>query len=179
MRSTALTRAPAVSTAGVSVRAAVPSDVLAIREIVENYTTDRILLAHDLVAYYEAVTDFVVAEKDREIVGCGALHVLWSDLGEVRTLGVTPALRGTGVGHLMLDALHARARELNLARLFCLTFEVDFFTQHGYAPVAGEVVDPDVYREMMLSHDDGVAEFLDLARMKPNTLGNTRMLRAL
>jgi len=168
-----------VSKAGISVRAAVPSDVLAIREIVEHYTSDRILLAHDLVAYYEAVTDFVVAEKDGVIVGCGALHVLWSDLGEVRTLGVTPALLGEGVGHAMLDALHQRARELQLDRLFCLTFEVEFFTRHGYAPVTGEVVDPDVYREMMLSHDDGVAEFLDLARVKPNTLGNTRMLRSL
>ena len=168
-----------MSTAGVSVRAARPSDVLAIRDIVENYTSDRILLAHDLVAYYEAVTDFVVAERDGVIVGCGALHVLWSDLGEVRTLGVTPALRATGVGHAMLEALHARAQELQLDRLFCLTFEVEFFAKHGYAPVAGEVVDPDVYREMMLSHDDGVAEFLDLARVKPNTLGNTRMLRSL
>jgi len=164
----------------VNVRDARPSDVLAIRSIVEAYANERILLAHDLVAYYEAVRDFVVAEDaGGSIVGCGALHVMWSDLGEVRTLAVVPERRHTGVGHAMLTALVDRARTLGLSRLFCLTFEVDFFTRHGFGVVEGDVVDPQVYREMLLSHDDGVAEFLDLARVKPNTLGNTRMLFAL
>ncbi len=164
----------------ISVRDATPTDVLAIRSIVETYTNDRILLAHDLVAYYEAVRDFVVATTpEDEIIGCGALHVLWSDLGEVRTLAVTRDRLHTGVGHAMLAGLIARATQLGLRRLFCLTFEVDFFARHGFEAVDGEVVDPQVFREMLLSHDDGVAEFLDLARVKPNTLGNTRMLLSL
>lgn len=168
------------SAANVTVRDALPADVLAIRAIVEGYANDRILLAHDLVAYYEAVRDFVVAEApDGEILGCGALHVLWSDLGEVRTLAVKPEHRHTGIGHAMLEDLTRRAREMGLGRLFCLTFEVDFFSRHGFEEVLGDVVDPQVYKEMLLSHDDGVAEFLDLARVKPNTLGNTRMLLAL
>ena len=33
-----------------------------------------------------------------------------------------------------------------------------------------------VASELLQSPDEGVAEFLDLARVKPNTLGNTRML---
>jgi amino-acid N-acetyltransferase len=163
----------------VTVRAALPSDVLAIRRIVSQYTNDRILLAHDLVAYYEAIRDFVVAERGGEVVGCGALHVMWKDLGEIRTLAVEADHRRAGVGHAMLDTLVASARDLRLSRLFCLTFEVDFFARHGFEPVDGEVVPPEVYREMLLSHDDGVAEFLDLARVKPNTLGNTRMLLTL
>lgn len=164
----------------VTVRPALPGDVLGIRAIVDAYTGARVLLARDLVAYYEAVTDFVVAEADDgEIVGCGALHVMWRDLGEVRTLAVVPAHRGKGVGHGMLEALVEKARGLGLERLFCLTFEVDFFGRHGFAPIEGDVVDPEVFREMLLSHDDGVAEFLDLARVKPNTLGNTRMLLGL
>ena len=164
----------------VTVRDATPADVLSIRSIVETYTSDRILLAHDLVAYYEAVRDFVVAVAPTgEIVGCGALHVMWSDLGEVRTLAASRERLHTGVGHAMLTGLVERARELRLRRLFCLTFEVEFFARHGFEAVDGEVVDPQIYREMLLSHDDGVAEFLDLARVKPNTLGNTRMLRTL
>ena len=162
------------------VRPAVPADVLAIRDIVESYTGDRILLARDLVAYYENVRDFVVAHGvDGRIIGCGGLHVMWQDLGEVRTLAVRQELRGSGIGHRMLEALIERARELKLDRLFCLTFEVDFFLKHGFERISGNVVDPDVYREMLLSDDDGVAEFLDLARVKPNTLGNTRMLLTL
>lgn len=161
----------------VTVRAARPSDILAIRGIVEGYANQRILLAHDLVAYYEAVRDFVVAEaEDGAIIGCGAVHIMWKDLGEVRTLAVVPERRHTGVGHAMLATLIAHAQELGLERLFCLTFEVEFFGKHGFEPVGDEIVPPEVYREMLLSQDDGVAEFLDLARVKPNTLGNTRML---
>lgn len=166
----------------VAVRPALPADVLAIRSIVESYAHRCILLAHDLVGYYEAVQDFVVAEtmggKDGrgKIVGCGALHVMWKDLAEIRTLAVVPERLHTGIGHAMLAALVDRARTLGLERLFCLTFEVEFFSRHGFRSIEGNVVNPEVFREMLLSHDDGVAEFLDLARVKANTLGNTRML---
>jgi amino-acid N-acetyltransferase len=101
---------------------------------------------------------------------------MWDDLAEVRTLAVDADWRGHGVGHALLGALLDRARELGLRRVFCLTFEVDFFARHGFHAIEGTPVDPQVYAELLRSHDDGVAEFLDLARVKPNTLGNTRML---
>jgi amino-acid N-acetyltransferase len=56
---------------------------------------------------------------------------------------------------------------------------VDFFRAHGFAPIEGTPVEPDVYAQLLRSYDEGVAEFLDLDRVKPNTLGNTRMLRTL
>ena len=68
---------------------------------------------------------------------------------------------------------------LGVARLFCLTFEVAFFAKHGYLEIGESVVPPEVYAELVRSSDEGVAEFLDLARVKPNTLGNTRMLKIL
>lgn len=61
--------------------------------------------------------------------------------------------------------------------MFCLTFETAFFARHGFVEIEGTPVEPEVYAEMLRSHDEGVAEFLDLARVKPNTLGNSRMLR--
>lgn len=160
-----------------TVRGAVPRDVREIRDLVDPYAQARILLAKELVGYYEAVQEFVVAqETSGALVGCGALHVLWADLAEVRTLAVHPTWRGRGVGHALLDALLDRARALGVPRVFCLTFEVDFFAAHGFREIAGTPVDTEVYAELLRSHDDGVAEFLDLARVKPNTLGNTRML---
>ncbi|WP_258724447.1 amino-acid N-acetyltransferase [Cellulomonas sp. NS3] len=168
------------------VRPARPADVRAIRDLVEPYASERILLAKEWVGYYEAVQEFVVAEaaapagtapgEPAAVVGCGALHVMWQDLAEIRTLAVDRSWRGRGVGHALLDALVERARDLGLRRLFCLTFEVDFFAAHGFHVIDGTPVTPDVYAELLRSHDDGVAEFLDLARVKPNTLGNTRML---
>ena len=161
------------------VRAARTSDVRAIRALVAPLAERRVLLNKEAVAYYESVTDFVVAQVDGRVVGCGALHVLWEDLGEVRTLAVDESVLGSGVGSAVLDRLVERARRLGLSRLFCLTFETAFFARHGFEPIEGQAVDPEVYAELLRSYDEGVAEFLDLERVKPNTLGNTRMLRVL
>lgn len=162
----------------ISLRSARPADVHAIDGLVQPLAEHKILLGKDLVAYYEAIQEFLVAvdDTDGRVVGCGALHVMWEDLGEVRTLAVDGSVRGTGVGHLLLEALLDRARDLGLARVFCLTFEVTFFSRHGFATMSPDQVAPEVYMELLRSHDEGVAEFLDLARVKPNTLGNTRMI---
>lgn len=163
-----------------TVRRARTSDVWAIRQLVEPLVQRRILLGKDTVVLFEAIQEFRVAESaDGEVLGCGALHVMWEDLGEVRTLAVVPEWLHRGVGHAIVDRLEADARELGLSRLFCLTFEVDFFRRHGFEPMAEDAVDPEVYAELVRSPDEGVAEFLDLARVKPNTLGNTRMLKLL
>jgi amino-acid N-acetyltransferase len=162
------------------VRPATTRDVRAIQAMLEPFVQRRILLGKDLVVLYEATQQFVVAENaDGELVGCGALHVMWEDLGEVRTLIVVDEWLHRGVGRAIVEALEANARTLGLSRLFCLTFEVDFFTRRGFAQIGEQVVDPDVYSQLVRSPDEGVAEFLDLAHVKPNTLGNTRMLKEL
>ena len=165
--------------ADVLVRPARTADVRAIRALVAPLAERRVLLNKEAVAYYESVGDFVVAEVDGRVVGCGAVHVLWEDLGEVRTLAVDPSVLGRGVGSALLEHLTERALALGLSRLFCLTFETAFFTRHGFDVIEGQAVDPQVYAELLRSYDEGIAEFLDLERVKPNTLGNTRMLRVL
>jgi amino-acid N-acetyltransferase len=164
----------------ISVRRARTSDVLGIEGLIEPLVQERILLGKDRVVFYEAVQEFRVAEADDgALVGCGALHVMWEDLGEVRTLAAASSWRHRGVGHALLERIETDARELGLTRLFCLTFETAFFAAHGYTEIGEGVVPPDVYAELVRSPDEGVAEFLDLARVKPNTLGNTRMLKQL
>ena len=159
----------------VVVRRARTSDVADIKRLVDIYA-GRILLEKNLVTLYEAVQEFWVAEDAGEVVGCGALHVLWADLGEVRTVAVDPKVRGRGIGHAIVDQLLKVARELQLQRLFVLTFETDFFARHGFTEIEGTPVISEVYDEMCRSYDIGVAEFLDLSYVKPNILGNTRML---
>lgn len=166
-------------TSGLRVRPARTSDMRAIRALVSPLAERRILLQKEAVAYYEATGDFVVAELDDRIVGCGAVHVLWEDLAEIRTLAVADEALGRGVGTAILDALVERGRGLGVRRLFCLTFETAFFERHGFEAIEGQAVSPEVYAELLRSYDEGVAEFLDLERVKPNTLGNTRMLRVL
>ncbi|KRE58593.1 amino-acid N-acetyltransferase [Phycicoccus sp. Soil748] len=163
----------------VVVRRARTSDIRTIREIVRPHAESRVLVSKDAVTYYEAVQQFRVGEVGGRVVGFGALHVMWEDLAEIRTLAVSPEAKGLGVGSRLLEALVEDARELGVERLFCLTFEVDFFGRHGFEVIEGQAVDPEVYAELVRSYDEGVAEFLDLERVKPNTLGNTRMLRTL
>lgn len=161
---------------GFDVRRARTGDVPAIRRLVDTYARRRILLDKATVTLYEDVQEFWVADAGGAIAGCGALHVMWEDLAEVRTLAVDEAWRGKGVGHAVLDRLVQVARDVGVRRVFCLTFEVDFFTRHGFVPIDGTPVAAEVYAELLRSYDEGVAEFLDLDQVKPNTLGNTRML---
>ena len=164
--------------AGVVVRRARTSDVPEVKRLVDTYA-GKILLEKNLVTLYEAVQEFWVAELAGAVVGCGALHVLWSDLGEVRTVAVDPKVRGRGIGHAIVSRLLEVARDLQLRRLFVLTFETEFFGRHGFAEIEGTPVTAEVYEEMRRSYDIGVAEFLDLSYVKPNILGNTRMLLVL
>ena len=159
----------------VRVRSARTGDVTAIKGLVDAYA-GRVLLAKEIVTLYESVQEFLVGELDGEVVGCGALHVLWEDLGEIRTVAVDPRTVGQGVGHAIVAALVDRARALGLKRIFVLTFEERFFARHGFTEIDGTPVPSDVFAAMVRSYDAGVAEFLDLAHVKPNTLGNVRML---
>jgi amino-acid N-acetyltransferase len=159
------------------VRQARTRDVAVIRQLIDIYAPQKILLTKPTVKLYEDVQEFLVAENAAgEVVGCGALHVMWEDLAEVRTLAVDPSMRGTGTGHVLLERLLARARELGIRRVFCLTFEVDFFGKHGFHELDGSPVEAEVYDELLRSYDEGVAEFLGLEHVKPNILGNTRMV---
>jgi amino-acid N-acetyltransferase len=161
---------------GVVVRRARTSDVRDIRRLVDAYAEDRRLLSKATVTLFEDVQEFFVADLGDRVVGCGALHVLWEDLAEVRTVAVDPDRRSLGIGHLVLSGLLEQARAVGVERVFCLTFETAFFSRHGFVEIEGAPVPHDVYEQLLQSYDEGVAEFLDLERVKPNTLGNARML---
>ncbi len=163
---------------GVTVRRARTGDVPAVRDLIDRYAPDRRLLSKATVTLYEQVQEFWVAVDTGtgRVVGCGALHVMWEDLAEIRTVAVDPACRGRRIGHRIVAELLAVARELGVARVFCLTFETRFFASFGFTEIDGAPVPHAVYEQLLRSYDEGVAEFLDLERVKPNTLGNTRML---
>ena len=161
------------------IRPATTSDVKAIRELVDSYAAPGQMLAKETVTLFESVQEFSVAELDGQVVGCAALHILWEDLAEVRTVAVKGNFQRQGIGHQLLEKIIERAREIGVSRIFCLTFQIEFFGRHGFAPINGTPVEPAVYQQLLHSYDAGTAEFLDLESVKPNTLGNTRMLLTL
>jgi amino-acid N-acetyltransferase len=140
----------------------------------------KVLQHHELVGLFEKIQEFqVVVDANDRVLAAGALHVMWQDLAEVRSVVVDDSMRGQGIGHLLVEALLEEARKLGISRVFCLTFETAFFAKHGFEPISDVPVDAETFEEMVRSTDVGVAEFLDLARVKENTLGNTRMLKLL
>ncbi len=154
------------------------SDVRGIRRLVDANADSGRLLGKDTVTLYEDVQEFWVARQheDGAVIGCGALHVMWEDLAEIRTIAVAGSCQGHGVGEAIVDALLMTARDLGVRRVFVLTFATGFFARRGFREIKGTPVSHEVYAELLRSYDEGVAEFLDLDRVKPNTLGNTRML---
>jgi len=163
----------------VLVRSAKTSDIKKIRLIVDTYASERKLLSKETVTLYENVQEFTVAEVNGEVVGCGALHVLWEDLAEVRTVAVIKEWQGKKIGHAILEHILVKAKEIGVKKVFCLTFETKFFGSHGFTEIQGAPVEPENYAQLLRSYDEGIAEFLDLESVKPNTLGNTRMLKVL
>ena len=161
------------------IRPAKTKDVKSIRNLVDSYAAPGQMLSKETVTLYESVQEFIVAEQDGVLVGCGALHILWEDLAEVRTVAVKENLHKQGIGHKIMEAIIQRAREVGVEKIFCLTFQTEFFGRHGFEVIEGTPVEASVYAELLRSYDAGIAEFLDLESAKPNTLGNTRMLKIL
>lgn len=172
-------------TSELHLRPATTADVSGIKALVGPLAAAGVLVIKETVAYYEGIQEFVVAELvdddgSTRLVGCGALHVMWQDLAEIRTLATDPTVRGRGIGGKLVAELLTRARRLGVERVFCLTFEVTFFRGHGFEVMPNQdQIDPQIFSELLRSQDEGVAEYLDLARVKPNTLGNTRMILTL
>ncbi len=130
----------------VNIRPARTSDVKAIRQLVDSYAAPGQMLSKETVTLYESVQEFTVAEVDGKVIGCGALHVLWDDLAEVRTVAVDKDFHKKGIGHQLLENIIERARIVGVERIFCLTFQTEFFGRHGFVEIEGTPVAPDVYQ---------------------------------
>lgn len=162
------------------IRPAKATDISAVHALRQPWVDRGVLLGREKVELFEQVQEMLLAVDDNDnVVGCGALHVMWQDLAEIRSVVIDTNLQGKGIGHLIIDALVERARTLGVNRIFCLTFETEFFGRHGFEPITDTPIDEATFAEMVRSSDEGIAEFLDLARVKQNTLGNTRMLRVI
>src|SRR6201994_798420 len=147
---------------GYTIRQARTADVPGIRALIDANVSSGRLLGKATVTLYEDVQEFWVAEQDDDglIAGCGALHVLWEDLAEIRTIAVREDCQGHGLGHQLAQVLLDRAREVGVQRVFVLTFEVRFFTSLGFTEIFGTPAAQDVYQELLRSYDEGVGGVL-------------------
>lgn len=116
----------------VVIRKLTVKDVPPIAEIINSYASQGLLLPRSHHQLYQCIRDFVAATSNGRIVGCGALHVVWDDLGEVRSLAVMQDWLGRGIGQLMVKHLLDEAMGLGLPRVFALTYQQRFFERLGF-----------------------------------------------
>lgn len=110
-------------------------DVPQIQKLVNHFAAKGEMLPRALSEIYEHIRDFCVVRSEEGVVGCGALHVFWSDLAEIRALAVAEEVQDKGVGALVMEACIEEARALGIATVFCLTYRTDFFERFGFHEV--------------------------------------------
>ena len=108
------------------------TDVKDIQKLLTNFASRGEMLSRSLSELYEAIRDFYVFEEDGKVLGASALHIVWEDLAEVRSVAVAEDSGRRGLGTQVVGACIDEARELGLKRVFCLTYKPDFFAKVGF-----------------------------------------------
>lgn len=126
----------------ITCRKALPEDVDALYDLIRGYAEQGIMLPRSKEALLRHLDSFIVAEEAGKLIGCGSLFRLGSDLVEIRSLGMAEGYKGRGLGTLIVDALIAEARKLNVPKVMALTYAVSFFVKNGF-----QVVDKEIFPE--------------------------------
>ncbi|HHW06253.1 MAG TPA: N-acetyltransferase [Clostridia bacterium] len=130
-------------------RKAVISDVPQIQNLINYYAEKGLMLGRSLSSLYGGIREFIVAEKDAKIVGTGALHIVWSDLAEIRSLAIAPEYVKNGLGSRIVHALVEEARELGVSQVFTLTYQPGFFEKCGFHVIDKEQLPNKVWKDCL------------------------------
>lgn len=114
------------------IRKAQMGDVKEIQKLLTNFANRGDMLSRSLSELYESLRDFYVAVEDDRLLGAAALHIVWDNLAEVRSVAVSEDAGRKGTGSLLVQACIDEAREIGLERIFCLTYKPDFFAKFGF-----------------------------------------------
>ena len=120
----------------IMIRKASVKDVPSIAEIVNFYAQKGIMLQRPISRIYDNVRDYHIIEHDGEIVGCGALHVMWSDLAEIRAIALKDGFMGKGYGKQIVEKLVEETKTLEIEKVFVLTYQQKFFEKMGFSEIS-------------------------------------------
>jgi amino-acid N-acetyltransferase len=129
------------------VRPARVADAKAIMTLVNELAVQQVMLPRSPASVIENIRDFFLAEVDGEFAGCGALAVTWTDIAEVRSLAVQPAMQQHGIGRVLVDALVDDAKRLGIPRLFAFTYVPGFFAKMGFSVCQHEALPHKVFND--------------------------------
>lgn len=133
----------------VVIRPALVADAKPIMSLVNELAMRQVMLPRSPASVIENIRDFVVAEVDGQFAGCGALAITWTDIAEIRSLAVSPALQKHGIGKRIVDALVVDALRLGIPRLFAFTYVPGFFEKMGFSICAHDELPHKVFNDCM------------------------------
>jgi amino-acid N-acetyltransferase len=137
----------------VRIRPARLADVPAVNQLIGSWAERKLMLSRTTSELYETLRDFIVAEAEvGGLVGCVALHISTGSIAEVKALAVAETVHGQGVGRRLVEACCVNARELGLERVFCLTYQVEFFAKLGFVKVDRSRLPEKVWSECIRCH---------------------------
>ena len=131
----------------VALRPAAAGDAAQIAELINRYAQSNLLLPRSEENVRTQIGNFLVAARGSEVLGAVALHVYTPELAELRSLAVREDAQGLGLGGRLAEACMARARELGIARLFALTYQIAFFLRRGFTPVSKQTLPEKVWTD--------------------------------
>lgn len=114
------------------IRKAHVSDIKAVHKLVNDFSKKQIMIARSLTELYENVRDMIVFEEEGRVIGVCALHILWEDLAEIRSLAVIKEFQGKGVGRSLVKRCLKEAKALGIEKVFTLTYQPGFFEKLGF-----------------------------------------------
>jgi amino-acid N-acetyltransferase len=134
------------------IRPAKITDAKQIYGLVKYYANNREMLHRPINDIYESIQEFVVFEKENQIVGCGALHVSWKNLAEVKSLAILEGHKGQGLGRRIVKKLQENACVLEIYKIFVLSFKPDFFIKLDYTIISKDLLPHKIWRECVNCH---------------------------
>ncbi|MGB9677409.1 MAG: N-acetyltransferase [Candidatus Ratteibacteria bacterium] len=114
------------------IRKAKLKDTNLIREIVNSFAGEGKMLPLSVNQIYEKIRDFSVIEKNGKLIGCGALKIIWKDLAEIRSIAIKKKYQKKGYGKKLVENLLKEAEDLDIKKIFVLTYIPNFFSKFGF-----------------------------------------------
>lgn len=123
------------------------SDVEAIHQLITHFANKDLMLARSRSSLYESLREFSVADVGGKVVGVGSLHITWDNLAEIRSLAIDEAYQHQNIGRGLVDDFMAEAVDLEIPRVFALTYQAPFFIKCGFKLIDKEDLPQKVWKE--------------------------------
>ncbi len=128
-------------------RKATFKDVETMYKLINDYAEQGLMLGRSRNVLYECLRDFILAEKNGEVVGMGALHLVWDELAEIRAMAIAPHVLKSGIGRNIVKALLEEGKMLGIKNIFTLTYQPEFFIKQGFTELSKDQLPHKVWKE--------------------------------